>query len=137
MWEIGVGLFLFTGMLWDIRKREVPIAYLIIGTAGAIGIQVFARPLQWYECLLGIVIGILFCLLSKVTKEQIGYGDSWMILNLGICFGAWKLLVILSLAFCVCSLITVPSVLRRKLHRKERIPFYPFLMIGVAGVMLW
>lgn len=137
MWEAGVGLFLLIGTLWDIRKREIPMVYLISGTAGAVGIQVFARPQQWYECLLGIVIGILFCLLSKVTMEQIGYGDSWMILNLGICFGAWKLLVILSLGFGVCSLITVFGVLRKKLHRKDRIPFYPFLMIGVAWVMLW
>ena len=137
MWEIGIGVFLFKGMLWDIRKREVSIVYLFIGTVGAVWIQLWGRPQQWYECLLGIVIGVLFCLLSKVTKEQIGYGDSWMILNLGICFGAWKLLVILTLGFGVCSLITVVGVLRKKLGRKERIPFYPFLMIGVAGVMLW
>ena len=137
MWKIGVGLFLFMGMLWDIRKREVPMVYLLIGTIGAVAIQIWQRPQLWYECLLGVIIGILFCLLSKVTKEQIGYGDSWMILNLGICFGAWKLLAILALGFGVCSLITVVGVLRKKLRRKERIPFYPFLMIGVAGVMLW
>ena len=62
MWEIGVGLFLFMGMLWDIRKREVPIVYLFIGTVGAVWIQLWGRPQQWYECLLGIVIGVLFYL---------------------------------------------------------------------------
>lgn len=137
MWEIGICLFLLIGTLWDIRKRELPMLYLLTGTILAAGYQIWSRPQQWYECFLGITVGILFCLLSRLTQEQIGYADSWMILNLGICFGVWRLLIILSIGFGVCTLITVIGIIKKKIHREERIPFYPFLMIGLVGVMLW
>ena len=39
----------------------------------------------------GIGVGVLFLLVSKVTEEAIGYGDSVAIMILGGYLGFWKL----------------------------------------------
>ena len=44
----------------------------------------------------GAAVGAGFLLLSKVTGEGIGYGDSWGILVLGLYLGLWKLLEVLA-----------------------------------------
>lgn len=136
MWEIGAIFYLCIGTLWDLRRREIPMLYLLIGTCMAAGNLLWMRPQVWYEYLLGLITGILFCMLSKFTREQIGYGDSWMILNLGIWFGMWKLMVILFIGFGVCTLTTVIGIIGKRMNGKERIPFYPFLLIGLIGAML-
>ena len=47
----------------------------------------------------GIGVGVLFLLVSKVTEEAIGYGDSVAIMILGEYLGFWKVVVVLAAAF--------------------------------------
>lgn len=53
-------------------------------------------------------MGVLFLLVSKVTEEAIGYGDSVAIMILGGYLGFWKVVGALAVAFFtsgVCSVI--------------------------------
>mgnify|MGYP000600478300 CR=1 FL=1 len=47
----------------------------------------------------GIGVGVLFLLVSKVTEEAIGYGDSVAIMILGGYLGFWKVVGVLAAAF--------------------------------------
>ena len=47
----------------------------------------------------GIGVGVLFLLVSKVTEEAIGYGDSVAIMILGGYLGFWKVVGVLAVAF--------------------------------------
>lgn len=83
----------------------------------------------------GAGIGILFFFISKYTREAIGYGDSWIILLLGIYLGLWDLLWLLSIAFTVTGVLAVFLLAFRKCSRKITIPFVPFLTLAYVGVM--
>ena len=47
----------------------------------------------------GVLIGIVFWLISKYSNETIGYGDSWIISLMGIYLGGICMLEIVVTAF--------------------------------------
>lgn len=83
----------------------------------------------------GAGVGILFFVVSKFTKEAIGYADSWMILLLGIYLGLWDILWLLSISLIISGIVAVILLIKFKYSRKIAFPFIPFLAIAYIGVM--
>lgn len=81
-------------------------------------------------------MGTVFLLVSRWTKEAVGYADSWLIFILGLGLGIRKLLIVLSVAF-FCSGILAAVLLFQKQKRKKEIAFIPFLLVGYLGVIGW
>ena len=75
----------------------------------------------------GIGVGVLFLLVSKVTEEAIGYGDSVAIMILGGYLGFWKVVGVLAAAFFISGVCSVILAFRR---RVKTMPFFPFLTLG-------
>ena len=69
-------------------------------------------------------------LVSKVTREGFGYGDSWAILALGIYLGLWGVLDVLVGTFCFLAVAALVCLTAKKMSRKHTIPFIPFLAAG-------
>lgn len=137
MWELGITAYALTGTIWDLIKRELPVAYLNLGTVLVVLYQMNHYEETWYSIIGGAITGILFLILSKYSGEAIGYGDSWMILNFGIYHGMWKCFVLLEIAFGISFVFSCIGLWSKKLKKKARIPFFPFLMIGHIGVNVW
>lgn len=130
-------IFLAVGAVWDVRTQKIPAGYLAAGTCGTLAWQMISSPVSWYLWFGGVFTGMVFLLLSKYTKEGIGYGDSWMIVNLGMFLGIWKLMIILIFAFFTVSMAAGAGMLAGKFNRKTRISFFPFLLSGYVGGLLW
>lgn len=130
-------LFLGLAAILDVIKKEIPVWYLTVGTVSVIILQVCLGREELGILCSGILVGILFLIFSKISKEGIGYGDSWMILILGIFLGIWKLLVVLGIAFLAATVIAFLGIAGKCFTRKSRIPFYPFLFIGYLGIWGW
>lgn len=140
MWtvkELWLVFFLGIASVWDLVKREVPVWYLTVGTLVAIVWQIFGYKGEELLLLFGGLTGIFFFFMSRCTGQAFGYGDSWMILILGITLGIWRLLVALGIAFLGAALIAGIGIASKRLTRKSRIPFFPFLFIGYLGVWGW
>lgn len=140
MWAIKewtVMCFLGVAAIWDLIKREIPIWYLALGTLAAVVCQVRCGKEEIIVLLFGGLTGILFLIISKYSQQELGYGDSWMILILGIMLGVWKLLVVLGIAFLSAAAIAGVGIASRRLTRRSKLPFYPFLFIGYLGVCGW
>ena len=75
----------------------------------------------------GIGVGVLFLLVSKVTEEAIGYGDSVAIMILGGYLGFWKVVGVLAAAFFTSGVCSVILAFR---GRVKTMPFFPFLTLG-------
>ena len=84
----------------------------------------------------GGIIGLLFFIISMLTKEAIGYGDSWVILLLGLYLGSIKLLWLLFIASFVAGLISLFYLWKRHWKKKSTLPFVPFLFVAYVGVIL-
>ncbi len=133
MWTISVllsmGLLVWVSIA-DIRSRKVPVYILLSGNLAALAYQIFAGKDSVWLIIGGAGAGLLFLLISRVTREGLGYGDSWMILILGIYLGIWKLLEVLSAAFLILGIAAVICLWAGKMSRKFRLPFLPFLAAG-------
>lgn len=136
MWTLmeAVGLgYLGVMALADVRYRAVPGKWLVLGTVAASVYRVThleGIPGVWAG---GIAIGVFFLLVSRLTGEGIGYGDSWLILILGIFLGVWRLLALLGIAFLLAAVASMWLLVRKKWSRKEAIPLVPFLLVGYLG----
>lgn len=119
----------------DIRKKQLPIIYLTI-MSGVSLLTLICQEGNIIYNLFGAFVGILFLVTSKVTKEAIGYGDGWMILNLGLWLGVYRLLHALFWGSLVAGMYALFFLWRKRWRRSETIPFVPFLAVGCMGVLL-
>lgn len=129
-------LMLGIGAFWDVRYRRIPAGYLALFTAAVVLYQIIWFRQVWILWVLGMSVGVCFLMLSRFSGEGIGYGDSWMILNLGILLGIWKVFVVLIGAFLISMVTAFIGVKKGKWGRKTRIPFFPFLLAGYVGALL-
>ena len=133
MWEIEklsmitCLCFLAVCAYWDIRRRTLPVVLLGEGTFLSVLYVVCNDREYWYLHLAGAGVGLFFLLVSKITKEAIGYGDSVAIVILGGYLGVWKVVGVLAAAFFTSGVCSVILAFRR---RVKTMPFFPFLTLG-------
>lgn len=132
MWEMMDGilfLLIIPLAVVDIKRQRVPVWSLGILAAGSIIKQCISELSDSWLILGGVGIGIVFLILSKVTEEGLGYGDSLGILILGVGLGVWKLLEVLTVTFLLLFVwSSIVWCIRKK--KNQLIPFYPFLVTG-------
>ncbi len=137
MWTVDqvLGLAALAGLsVLDILRRRLPAAALAVCGLGAVLCQLCMRRTDSWLILGGILTGLGFLLLSRVTKEGIGYADSLLILILGIYLGLWQLLTVLAGAFFLLLLAAIPLLMIKHMSRKYTLPFLPFL---TGGYLAW
>lgn len=131
-------LVILTGLsVSDIRNKKVSrkvltlwgILTVIWKIVDFYQIRVFLEKMEQtnVDDLAGIGVGVLFLLVSKVTEEAIGYGDSVAIMILGGYLGFWKVVGVLTAAIFTSGVCSVILALR---GRVKAMPFFPFLTLG-------
>lgn len=136
LWMIFQGVivvYLLVLSAIDLRWKKVSVRSLLILLGIVILMQILCGREEPQVMLAGGVCGSVFLLLSWITKESFGYGDSILILILGIVTGGWNLLWILFAAFLLSSIYGCVMLLRKKYTKKSTFPFFPFLTIAYLG----
>ena len=134
--DVIVFFMLAIAGLMDWKKKELPL-WLLIGMS--VCIVIFAaccKDISWGYRLAGAALGVLFFLISKATKEAVGYGDSWLILLLGVHLGISRALQVLFAASVLSAFFALFYLWVRKWRRNATLPFVPFLAIAYLGVMV-
>lgn len=133
MWTISKSICLLVLAVLsasDIKCRKVSGKILLAGAICTLIYQFLYRPLSLWSLGAGAAVGIFFLLVSKVTHEGFGYGDSLAILILGVYLGFWRLLGVLSGAFFLLAAVSVLTLCMKRMNRKSSLPFFPFLTVG-------
>lgn len=133
-WVLG-GLLFFCA-LCDCKERRIPIWLLLLMGVSSIFFFVFSPMVSFVSAGVGVLIGILFLGISKWTKEAVGYGDSWLMLILGIYLGGLKVLELLFFASLLSGVCSIFGICILKWNRKHTLPFVPFMTVAYLGV-LW
>ena len=76
----------------------------------------------------GAAVGILLFLCSFFTRGQIGIGDGIIFCMTGLGYGFWGNLGLLFLSFLFSAVVSAVLLFGRRVGRKTRIPFIPFVM---------
>ena len=136
MCEISCLLFLITASVKDIQTRKVSV--LLLAAAGLLGViyQIYSGEMSLIEILGGAAVGGIFLLISKVTREGLGYGDSIGIGILGIYLGFLRVLTVISITFFLLLCMSIPILWKKKLSKRYGLPFYPFLTAGYL-CLIW
>lgn len=112
-----VVLVILTGLsVSDIRNKKVSRKVLTLWGI----LTVIWKIVDFYQIR-------VFLLVSKVTEEAIGYGDSVAIMILGGYLGFWKVVGVLAAAFFTSGVCSVILAFR---GRVKTMPFFPFLTLG-------
>lgn len=128
-------LFLVAGTVFDLKDKCIPKIYLFIWGGCAILYIVFLSVIKKeadsvVNALIGIIPGVIGLFLAFVTKEQIGFGDGWVISLAGLFLGIKSVLCIVFSAFAFLTVVAMILLINRRVKGKSAIPFVPFLLIG-------
>jgi leader peptidase (prepilin peptidase)/N-methyltransferase len=133
--EIVIGVGLLGLAVVDILYKRIPV--LVVGLLILLAsIGVFTTgSFDWVLTLGGGAVGLVFVGVSKITKEGIGYGDSLLILALGIYLGFWEVMVLIMLAFFLSAIFAVFVAIIKKKGRKATFPMVPFIAFSYVVMM--
>ena len=128
--EIGLCLFLGYFTYEDIKTRRLSgKGIFLFAIAGGI-ISVLFPAYRIGQILLGMGIGGGLLIMSLLSKGGIGVGDGIVVLISGIYLGVQENCFLLLLALLVSSLYSGFLWIGKKVDRKKKIPFIPFLLVG-------
>lgn len=133
--KIFILLFLFVAAFIDYRKKEIPIILPIVGFIPALILSLITKTPVFLDMVLGCLIGSLSIILSKITKQAIGYGDGMILICTGAALGFLRNLtmVILALIIAACTCALLMFIKRRK--TKDDVAFIPFLLGGYVATI--
>lgn len=120
----------------DLRERMVSGRWLAVGALAAVVSQIMWNTRSIGEWIGGVLMGVFFIGVSRLTREGFGYGDSILITILGIYIGIWDLMYVLVLAFSLTVMISMIALIKFHFHRKKVLPFVPFLATGYTIFLL-
>ena len=87
MWvNIIACVYLGICAVFDCIKKEIPLFVVWLGIVTAIILRAagFLGRTTWWGLGMSLLPGIFFWILGFVTREQVGYGDGWLLLMIGL-----------------------------------------------------
>ena len=83
----------------------------------------------------GALVGGVFLLISRLTQEAFGYGDSLMIAVTGVYLGFWNVLYLLVWAYVLAAVFAGYVLIRKGFQKDAAFPFVPFLLAAYIGIV--
>lgn len=129
----GLLVYLLFAAGKDIRTRKVSTRLAQGAVWAAVLLWIFFRPMGLAEWVFGLLPGLFVLLVGCISGEAIGYGDGIVTLVCGLFLGFWGCLQVLVFGLFFSGPVSLYLICSGRAHRKSRIPFVPFLVLGYIG----
>ena len=130
---LTISILIITGYT-DIKYKRISNKVLFLfGTAAIvlfIGRCYFREMEMIKEMLWGLLPGISALLIGKITKENIGFGDGYLLLILGVLLGAKRIIGIFMIALFLMSILSILLLMIRRVNKQTELPFIPAILIA-------
>lgn len=123
-------LFLFFLSIEDLKSRRVRLLPALIFAGGMFLSHIILKDLPLKELLWGSLLGAGLLVISLITHSAIGGGDALAVLSCASALGGSAEFAALLLSLLLSALFSIFLLLRRKISRKDSLPFLPFLLAG-------
>ena len=120
----------------DFKYRKLPLKTLLSGLFIAAAGCLCGREISPVLLATGGCMGIVFLRISRVSGESFGYGDSILILVMGMFLGFGNIIYLLMGAFSMAAVFSIVMLIKTQFSRKSAFPFVPFLAAAYIGGML-
>ncbi len=140
----GLFVIVFAAAVIDYKRKIIPNMLIICGL-------IFRVTVYAYEILakadlkqivtndlIGFAIGFVFlALVSILTKGALGLGDAKLFGVIGLISGSFCTYSTLFVSLIISTVVSLVSVARKKMGRKDSIPFGPCIAVGyIVAVLL-
>ncbi len=126
------GTVLLICSVTDLKSRKVykavAGAYILLAFLG----RVAGNNIAPGELAAGLLPGAFCFLISWISRQSLGYGDSALVTGCGLSIGLWPCMTTLFTAFFLSGLWAVGLLVLRRAGREKELPFVPFLLIGAV-----
>ena len=133
-------VFLFIVAMFDIKTKQVSSKLCGIFAVCAIVLLIVSklsgREISIFSYIGGILIGVLFIVVAKISAGAIGAGDGMVMAVAGLYVGFERNLEILFIAFLASALVGIFLWITRKKKRKETMAFLPFILTGYLASLI-
>ncbi len=131
--QLLFSIYMIILAIMDIKWKKLSLAVLISGFIIDAAGLLCERDIHMILLAAGAGVGIIFLIVSRVTEESFGYGDSILIVIMGGFLGFWNILSLLVTAFSLSAVFSIFMLIKKKFHRKSAFPFVPFLTAAYIG----
>lgn len=129
-----VGLFLFICGIQDIREKQIYVYPVIVAGAFVIGYQLMTGVLSVSDWVGGMAVGGVLCMISIISRGQIGLGDAMLFCLTGLTVGFGGNIQILFYSFLFAAVLSGYLVFVHHKKKKHTLPFVPCLFLGYCLV---
>lgn len=131
----GFGIVLAVLGIEDIWHRRISSNIIFISFILGTGLCLYEGH-SIYQILCSLLLGISAVIISRITKEGLGMGDSLIISIIFIALGGLKGTAAVACALFTAGLFSAVMVACKKFTLKSSMPFIPFLFAGYISVAL-
>lgn len=118
----------------DIKRKQVGLGEMSLFMIANL-ILACCEAIECKNMILGMVLGVLFLLISIATRERVGKGDAILIMGAGIYLGFIELLVVVFVALLLASGYGFFLLWKKKGWSYE-MAFVPFLLFPYTGAVI-
>lgn len=136
MCKIVFALYLIVLSVMDIKWKKIYVPVLMSGILIVIWDRISINQISFLSSVMGGAAGFLFLIVSKVTKESFGYGDSILITISGFFLGFWNILYVLFGAFSISAVFSIFLLIYKRFNKKTSFPFIPFFSAAYIGGLI-
>lgn len=132
---IGAILSIILFAVYDMKKKEIPVFMLMAAGVLSVLYMIVIRDADGGNIAYSLLPGAVLLALSLCTRESIGYGDGLIVLIMGMWLGPLMCTAAVLLGLLLSAVCALFLLILRKVQGKSRIPFVPFLAVGMGVVM--
>lgn len=121
---------LFICTVSDVKCKKIPVCVIVAGAVGTLLCALLQHEITPGKMLSGMIVGIIMVVISIVTDEQIGMGDSLIFCILGAGNGFVASIAVLGISLGLAAAAVVLLLCIKKVGKRDRIAFVPFILTG-------
>ena len=134
--DISILIFLIICSISDIKSKKIYVKWWVVFSVAGV-VESILLDTNWViKILFGILPGLLLYIFSIVSKGEIGKGDSFVVMCIGVTIGIRKSLEIFILGLFFTVIISLPYLFYKRKNWRLRVPFIPFLLMAFLTISL-
>lgn len=129
--------------LIDARRHIIPNTLVLFGLVFRAGTYVYELLSRAdlkaiaINDLIGLAVGFgILALVSLLSKGQVGFGDAKLFAVIGVTGGSFCTYSTLLVSLVISTAVSLVALARKKIDKKDAIPFGPSIALGYAVVLL-
>lgn len=133
----GVFCIVVPAAIVDFKRRIIPNELILVGLIFRVGLyayEIFSHAVIKdiiINDLIGLAIGFgILAIVSLITRGAIGFGDAKLFGIIGLISGSFCTYSTLLISLVLSSVVSIVGLARKKMGRKDAIPFGPCIAIG-------